>query len=299
MPNIQEIYSLQIRTLDDVMTIALQSKARIAEIYATLIEEVLGDTDLDGLTSTSKAALWRAYLFLTAFQLWLHEFLWVKYKVFLDEAATYAQPHTAAWYRPKALEYQHGDTLVVVNGSVVYDPIDAGNRIIAACAVKETASGNLIIKVARLDSGSLVGLESAQLSGFEGYVNQYKDAGVRTSIVSQNADVLNFAADIFYNPGISPIDVFQPALEAAFNAFLASFQTVDFNGTLRLIRLIDALQQVPGFVDIGTIVAQASVAYDVTPNFVLFDREYETIAGYIVVDPNFPLSGTLNYVANV
>jgi hypothetical protein len=296
MPKIQDIYSLQIRTLDDVMTLALQSKVRIATIYGLILAETEAQPELSELTSTSKTALWRVYCFLTAFQLWLHEFLWVKYKVFLDEAATYAQPHTAAWYRQKALEYQHGDTLQVINGSVYYDPIDEENRIIAAVAVKETTSGILIIKVAKLEDEALVGLEEAELSGFEGYVAEYKDAGVRTQIVSQNADVLKLEADIHYNPGISAIDTFQPALEASIVQYI---QNLDFDGKVRIIKLIDAMQSVAGFVDIEITNAEASVAYTVTPNFVSFDREYETVSGYLNIDENFPLSVTLNYIASV
>lgn len=293
MAKIEDIYALQIRTFDDVMTLALQSKARFAEIYQQLLDETDAQPELDELTSTSKTALWRAYCFVTAFQLWVHEFLWIKYKVFLDEAATYAQPHTLPWYRQKCLEYQHGNTLTVQNGAVVYDPIVPENRIIAAASVKETNAGIVVIKVAKLEDDVLVALEAAELSGFTGYVGEFKDAGVRTQIVSQNADVLKLTATIYYRPGISAIDTFQPAAEAAITNYL---KNLDFDGKVRVIKLIDALQQVAGFNDIDIQTIEASVAYTVTPNYVPFSLDYETVAGYINVDENFPLSDTITYV---
>ncbi|PHN00637.1 hypothetical protein [Flavilitoribacter nigricans] len=297
MINIQDIYNLQIRTLDEVKNLMLESKERISEIYTDILDEVLADAELSGLSSTSKTAVWRLWAFVTAVQIWMHEFLWVKYKAFLDQAATYAQPHTLAWYQRKALEYQHGDTLIVDNGSVIYSPIDPDNRIIIACSVKETTQGIVVLKAAKDDgNGGLTALSEAEKDGFEGYVNRFKDAGVRTQIISQNADVLKLVADVYYSPGISPIDTFKPAFEAAINEFLLN---LPFDGVIRKISLIDAMQNVLGFVDIGINEMAVSVAYDITPNFVNVNLSYETVSGFLQVDENFPLDTQINYIANV
>lgn len=297
MNKIEDIYNLQLRTYDDVKNLALESKERINEIHADITDEVLSDAELSGLSSTSKTAIWRLWSFVTAVQIWMHEFLWVKYKAFLDNAATYAQPHTLAWYQRKALEYQHGDTLVVDNGSVVYSPINADNRIVIACSVKETTQGVVVLKAAKDDGNAgLTALSTAEREGFEGYVNRFKDAGVRTQIVSQNADVLKLVADIYFSPGISPLDTFQPALESAISEYL---KNLPFDGVLRKISLVDVMQNVDGFIDIDIKEMAISVAYDTAPNFVNVGLSYETISGFLQVDENFTLADNLNYIANV
>jgi len=293
---IQELYALQLRTYDDVKTLAIQSKERIVEIYEQIIGEVLADTTLSDLNSTSRTAKWRLWAFIAAINIWLHEFQWIRYKAFLEEAARYAQSHTAAWYQQKAFEYQHGDAVTVVNGAVTYDPIVPDNRIVAACSVKSDSTGRVTVKVAKLDSGDLVALDSSEKTGFEGYLDRYKDAGVITSVVSLNADALRIYADVYYDPSQAPLDVFQPAFESAVVAYL---QNLPFDGTVRVIRLIDAAQQVTGFSDINIGLIEASVAYVGSPTYVAFTLSYETVAGYINIDENFLLADTINYIANV
>lgn len=292
---IEQLYALQIRTLDEVKQLALDSKDRIAELYQELIDETEADANLSDLTSTSKTAIWRLWCFVTAFQLWLHEFLWIRYKAILDDAARYAQSHTLAWYRQKVLEYQHGDSVQVINGAITYNPIVAANQIIAASSVKQTALGHLVVKAAKDDgSGNLVPLDAAELTGLEGYIDNFQDAGVVISVVSQNADVLKLEATVYYLPAIQPLDDFQPAFEAAVNSYLSN---LTFDGKFRRIGLIDELQKLAAFHDISFTNLQASVAYVGSPNFVDIDLEYETVAGYMNVDSNFELDTTITYQA--
>ena len=199
MTNIQEIYDLQIRTLDDVKGLLFESKSRVVEIYQEIVGEVLADTTLSDLNSTSNVAIWRLWAFITAVNIWLHEFNWVRYRVHLEDAVRFAQPHNVFWYHQRALEYQHGDSVTVVNGAVVYDPIVAANRIIAAASVIEV-NGGLIIKVAKDVNGELTALDAAELTGFSDYVDAYSDAGVNVQKVSQNADVLKVLAKVYYDP---------------------------------------------------------------------------------------------------
>ena len=294
MADIQSIYSLQIRTLDDVKSLLIESKDRIIELKEQIEGEVIGDPALSDLNSTSKVAIWRLWIFITAVSMWLHEFLWVKYRVVLEEAARFVQSHTAAWYQQKVMEFQNGDTVQVVNGAVVYDPIIEANRIVKAAAVVESfgASGSLLtVKAAKEVSGSLTALSSGELTNLDNYVNAFKDAGVQTNVVSLNPDVLKVQAEIFYNP-TQDLATFQTAIESAFNAYL---KNLPFDGVLRRISIIDALQTVTGFVDVDIAILQASVAYTSTPSFQTINLSYETVAGYIVIDPNFPLSSQLTY----
>lgn len=294
MADISELYSRQWRNLDDVKDLLIESKDRVAELHEEIIEEVLNEPQLSQLTSTSKSAIWRLWAFVTSVQIWFHEMFWLKYRLHLEEAARFAQPHTASWYWRRTLEYQHGDTVSVVNGVVGYDPVDESARIITAAAVKE-AGGQLIIKVAKKTViGSLAPLSGGEVTGFEAYLDEFKDAGVLTNVVSQNADVLKMIATIYYNPAQSVLSFFQPALEAAINGYV---QNLPFDGTFRRLHLVDAMQAVPGFVDVEFTTLQASVAYTTPSFFGNIGLSYDTVAGYMSIDTLFPLSTNLTYQA--
>lgn len=296
MRTIEDIYNSQIRQYEDVRDFALDAKERINEIHDEIIEDAENAALIEANTS-SKTGKWRLWTFLFAFLSWLHETIWVAFKKELDDAATYAQSHTVAWYRQKLIEYQHGDSLSVQNGAVVYSPIVVANRIIKAASVKETISGRLVMKVAKEDiNGDLEPLSSVELEGCEAYVSAFKDAGVQTSVVSQNPDVLKLEATVFYLPSQQPLDEFQTAVELTVTNYL---KRLTFDGVFRRIALIDALQLLPAFHDIDIVALQASVAYVMTPNFVNIGLEYESVAGYMVVDENFELSTTLTYVPYV
>lgn len=291
-------YDQQWRTLDDVRSLYLQAKDRIRTLYTEILDEVLSDADLSSLNSASKTAIWRLWAFVCAFQNWLHELLWIRYKTILNAAAAAAQSHGSPWYKSRALEYQYGDEVEVVNGVVGYPVLNEANRIVAVASVTEVVTdGSVILKVARLVSGNLAPLTTGQLDGFRGYVNAFRDAGVRLSVISQNADVLRLQATVFYDASRQSIDAFQPAFEAAVVDYLRN--RIDFDGKFRRLKLIDRLQELSAFVDIDIDVLQASVAYVVTPNWVDIDLSYTTVAGYLNVDDNYPLDVTITYQANV
>lgn len=291
MAKIEDIYALQIRTLDDVKGLLVESKTSIAELHQEILDEVIADTTLADLNSTSNVSIWRLWAFITAMNIWLHEFNWIRYRVFLEEAVRFAQPHNTFWYHQRALEYQHGDSVTVVNGAVIYDPIVPANRIIAAASVIE-ANGGIIIKVAKLDSGELAALDSGEYTGFSDYVDAYKDAGVSSQVVSQNPDVLKLIATVYYNPSQTSQAAFQIAIEVAVTSFV---QNLPFDGIFRRVNLIDAMQKVKGFVDVDITTLQASVAYVSTPLFQSINISYNSVAGYMNVDGNYPLSSNLTY----
>lgn len=293
MAKIEEIYALQIRRLDDIKSLMIEGKTRIVELYNEIVEEVIADSTLADLNSPSNVAIWRSWSFITAMNIWMHEFNWIRYRVHLEDAVRFAQSHNTFWYHQRALEYQHGDSVTVVNGVVKYDPIVPANRIIAAASVTEN-NGNLTIKVATEVGGVLTALSGPELTGFSDYVNAFQDAGVVINKVSQNPDVLRFVGDIYYDPSKTSLGTFQPALEAAVTAYV---QSLDFQGQFRRIHLVDAMQAVTGFVDVKFNDLAASIAYVSSPQFTAIDLSYNAVAGYMNIDGNYPLADNLTYIS--
>lgn len=288
---LEDIYKSGEWTYQEYKDLAIEAKDDIQDIREEIFDEVTTDPLLNELNSTSSTALFNLWIDIWAFISWLLVTNWVRYENILNEAARASIPHNVLWYSNRSKEFQLGDVLDASTGAVIYPVIDESKQIIAAASVTETADGRVIIKVAKL-SGELVALDASELLAFQGYISQIKDAGVITQIISQNSDLLNMLSDVFYDP-IVPISTLQANVETAINEFLLQ---IPFDGILRTNDLISAIRAVEGVIDVDIIDLQASINYVTTPIFVPIDVFYETVAGYIKIDPNFPLSSQITYI---
>lgn len=278
-------------TYEEYKTLAIAAKEDIQAIRADIFDELNAEPLLSGLNSPSSTALYNLWVDIWAFITWLVVSNWVRYEAKIKEAGRAAIPHNVFWYAQRAKEFQLGDLLDATDGSVGYPVIDETKKIVKAASIKE-ADGRVIIKVAKLVGLNLVALSPTELLAFQGYINAIKDAGVITQIISQNSDLLKCQLQLFYDP-IIPLPTVQANVEAAINAFL---KAIPFDGILRRNDLIAAIRAVEGVRDVKILVLEASINYLVTPLYVPIDVFYETVAGYIAIDPNFPLSTQIAYL---
>lgn len=259
----------------------------IAEIYDEIIVEKESQTALSGLTpdpetslslltelsSGSKVAIWRLWAYITAVAIWTHEQV---FEIFLEEAeaiAAAAPAGTARWYQKKVLEWQYGDTLQYVNNQYIYDPVDESNRIVTRCAIQDRGDGVVVVKVAK--GSTPTPLNSTEKMTLEGYIAKIKFAGTRVAVLSQAADEIGIAYDIYYDP-IVPLTTLQASVQAAIEEF---GESLEFNGLFRISRFTDALQAVTGVVDpvfqsaTGTPDGGAAASFSVS---------YQPVAGHIL-----------------
>ena len=168
----------------------------------------------------------------------------------------------------------------------VVPPVDPTVLIISNAAAVELV--NLIrIKVAKLISSSLAPLSSGELTAFTAYMAKIKDAGVRLQCTSGNADNLQLALNIFYDPLIlnadgSRVDGTEttPILDAM-NSFL---DNLPFNGVFILNSMIAALQAIPGVIIGQPVTVQAN--YGSTP-YLPVTTQYVPDAGYMKLDATY------------
>lgn len=279
---------------EDYKRLTIAAKEDVKAIRGEIYNELEADVDLGLINNPSNAALWNLYADVFAFVAYLLHKLWTIYEQRLKTAALAVVPHTPYWYSIKAKEFQLGDSLNADNGLVVYPVVDPSKRIITASAVKETG-GSLIIKVAKDGAGGLVPLSSTELAAFKGYIRDLRDAGVDTLIVSQNPDLLKLQVDIYYNP-IIPLVALKTNVETAINNYI---NNLPFDGIFRKTNLVDEIQAIEGVRDIKINLCEASTNYTTNPNFNTINVFYESIAGYMNIDPNYPLSSQLNFIPNV
>lgn len=279
-------------TYEEYKKLAIAAKEDIQALRSEIYDEVVTNEPLlANLNSPSATALYKLWINIWAFMSWLLVSNWVRYEAKIKEAGRAAIPHNTYWYAQRSKDFQLGDVLDASTGAVIYPVIDETKKIVKAASIKE-ADGRIIIKVAKLVGANLVAFSPTELLAFEGYINQIKDAGVVTQIISQNSDLLKFAAQIFYNP-IIPLQTVQANVEAAIYAYL---KNIPFDGIFRRNDLIAAIRSVEGVKDVKIVALEATTNYVITPFYAPIDVLYETVAGYISIDPNFPLSAQLTYL---
>ncbi|ATA75217.1 nucleotidyltransferase [Capnocytophaga sp. H2931] len=225
----------------------------IQDIQEQIYQAKASEPALNELNSTSKTAIWRLMIYIVSVAIWTLEKLFDLHKKEVDEMLSELKPHTARWYRNKALAFQYGFDLLpdsdhFDNRGSSEDAI-ASSKIITYSAVVESKNeGRLIVKIATEQGGELQPISDEQKNAFETYLSEIKDAGVRLSVVNHPPDVLRLKMKIVYDPlvldanGQSILDATKP-VEDAIKTYL---KNLPFDGELVLAHLVDALQQVKG-----------------------------------------------------
>ena len=278
------------RTIQEIQTFILQAKAQ--------------EPALNELNSTSKVAIWRLWVYIIAVAIWSLEKLFDQHRADIDKRLAELKPHTARWYRSKALAFQYGFDLLpdsdkFNNQGHTEEAIEASKIVKYSAVIESKNEGRLIVKIAGEQGDTLQPITDAQKQAFESYLQEIKDAGVRLSVVNYQPDVLHLQMKIIYDPlvldsnGQSIIHATKP-VEETIKSYL---KRLPFNGELVLAHLIDALQQAEG-VKIPHLVLAQSKNITSSGGYGAFETiEISKIptAGYFTID-NF---NDITYVSNV
>jgi hypothetical protein len=276
----------------------------IQEIQELIYQAKAQEPALNELNSTSKVAIWRLWVYIIAVAIWSLEKLFDLHRADIDKRLAELKPHTARWYRSKALAFQYGFDLLTDsdkfnNTGHTEEQIEASKIVKYSAVVESPNEGRLIVKIAGEQGEQLQPITDAQKQAFEAYLQEIKDAGVRLSVVNYQPDVLHLQMKIIYDPlvldsnGQSIIHATKP-VETAIKEYL---KRLPFNGELVLAHLIDELQQAEG-VRIPHLVLAQSKHIGTNGNYGAFEAiEISKIptAGYFTID-NF---NDITYVSNV
>ena len=278
------------RTIQEIQTLILQAKAQ--------------EPALNELNSTSKVAIWRLWVYIIAVAIWSLEKLFDQHRADIDKRLAELKPHTARWYRSKALAFQYGfdllpDSDTFNNQGHTEEAIEASKIVKYSAVIESKNEGRLIVKIAGEQGNTLQPITDAQKQAFEAYLQEIKDAGVRLSVVNYQPDILHLQMKIVYDPlvldsnGQSIIHATKP-VEETVKSYL---KRLPFNGELVLAHLIDALQQAEG-VKIPHLVLAQSKNITIGGGYGAFETiEISKIptAGYFTID-NF---NDIIYTSNV
>ena len=278
------------RTIQEIQNLILQAKAQ--------------EPALNELNSTSKVAIWRLWVYIIAVAIWSLEKLFDQHRADIDKRLAELKPHTARWYRSKALAFQYGFDLLpdsdkFNNQGHTEEAIEASKIVKYSAVIESKNEGRLIVKIAGEQGETLQPITDAQKQAFEAYLSEIKDAGVRLSVVNYQPDVLHLQMKIVYDPlvldsnGQSILHATKP-VEEAIKSYL---KRLPFNGELVLAHLIDALQQAEGVKIPHLVLAQSK---NITSGggygaFETIEISKIPTAGYFTID-NF---NDISYVSNV
>ena len=276
----------------------------IQEIQELIYQAKAQEPALNELNSTSKVAIWRLWVYIIAVAIWSLEKLFDLHRADIDKRLAELKPHTARWYRSKALAFQYGFDLLTDsdkfnNTGHTEEQIEASKIVKYSAVVESPNEGRLIVKIAGEQGEQLQPITDAQKQAFAAYLQEIKDAGVRLSVVNYQPDILHLQMKIVYDPlvldsnGQSIIHATKP-VEEAIKSYL---KRLPFNGELVLAHLIDELQQAEG-VRIPHLVLAQSKHIGTNGNYGAFEAiEISKIptAGYFTID-NF---NDITYVSNV
>lgn len=156
-------------------------------------------------------------------------------------------PHRPKWYRDKVLAFMKGQTLVPdsdrYDTSGMTDAEIAAARVVRhAVAVESDDASLLTIKVAGEEGGRRCPLDAETERQLAAYVQQIKDAGVRTALVNIAADRFDCEVDIYFDPMLTASTV-ESACREAIRDYV---ENLPFNGEYTNMALVDALQAIDG-----------------------------------------------------
>jgi len=220
----------------------------IATIQATMDAEQALQTDLTTLNSPSQTAIYRLWKFITSTIINYLEQLWDIYKAELETQISAAAVGSNAWLQSKVMKFQYSASTPQVlavdsNFAINYPTIDTTLQIITRCSVTTTSQRVCLVKVAKSDPP--VALSAPELSSLSGFLSDLNFAGVNYVAQSLTSDKIYIDADIYYNGQYA--STISANVIDAINAYLAA---IPFDGKIKLMSLIDAIQAVTGVTDV-------------------------------------------------
>ena len=237
-----------IREIKAAMTQQFMQDPTIVEMYGFTEGAVFEDT----FSAVSLESIWFS---IVASAIYVLETLLDLFKVDVDKKIAGAVVASIPWYHKVALEFQYGDSLVFDEETqgFVYPVPDTTKQVVKFAACRDMGGGVYVLVSGADVSGDPVALSADVLAAFESYLRERKPAGVLLSVHSYNPDlvrvvmtvqydtqVLTPSGELITDPSVKPV-------EAAVEAYLKG---IVYGGVLNKTKLVDAVQEARGVVDV-------------------------------------------------
>lgn len=207
----------------------------------------------------------------------------------IKKVADSAAAGNSRWLQAQILNFQYGYVIVLENFVPKYDTIDEDAKIITQCSVKDLGNGITQVKVAKGDEAPYSPLTTDEMTALKNYyygtsvTEGVGFAGGRVTFVSLDPDRIYIDADIYFYGQYVEADVKADVI-SAIDEFLKTFSESAFDGTVYMIRLVDAIQGVDGVNRVYLNEAKVRPALVAFAGAVTLDIQgaYNTVAGHII-----------------
>lgn len=243
----------------------------------------------------SSVSLENVLLFIVAAAIHVVERIFDQFKVDVDEKVENAIVASVPWYHAKALEYQHGDQLVLNPDTYGYGyaEVDETKQVVKYCAVRDKGTSVQVL-ISGDNGGSPVAFDASVMTPFTAYMDKIKLAGVVLNCASYASDHVKITANItvdamvINDDGTLVSDGTTKPVEDAIRGYLKG---ILYGGTFNKTKLVDAIQAVEGVEDVELTLVE--VRADSEANYTtLTGNNYVGVSGSYVADN---LSTTLTY----
>ncbi len=246
-------------------------------------------------TAFSAVSIENILLFIVAAAIHVVERIFDQFKADVDNKVESLIVASIPWYHAKALEYQHGDQLVLNPDTYGYgyEVVDETKRIVKYCAVRDRGTAVEIL-VSGDNDGAPEALDSTVMTPFTAYMNAIKLAGVVLMVASYASDHVKITAHITVDPMVINDDgtlVSDGTTKPVEDATRGYLKGILYGGTFNKTKLVDAIQAVEGVEDVE--LTKVEVRADAEATFTeLTGNNYVGVSGSYVADD---LAQTLTY----
>jgi len=253
---------------------------------------------LDDLNTTSKVGVWRLFVWIISTRIADLQNLFTQHKNVVEKRSRELVLGNLQWYQKIALEFQHGHALEFDQKTLQYEYLneDINARIVKLASANDGVASEVILKVACLSGTTPVQLTTPELASLQTYLNRIRFAGVKIQAVSRPADLLKVNLKIYYDPLVMNSDgslISDSGVFPAENAINDYLKNLPFDGVFSVTEMIDKIQLSDGVLNplfVNAAAKYGSFAYSPITDY------YNANAGYLQIDPSFPLSTSLTYV---
>ncbi|MCP3682122.1 MAG: hypothetical protein GY861_05465 [bacterium] len=264
---------------------------------------------LSNLTSTSKVAIWRLWIYLVALAIWFHEQVFDAHKTEVEQMILDNQLGQLRWYVTKAKAFQNGYDLSWDGSKYVYVADDPDSQIVNQASALDGDSVVLIkiatyVDPANPNTSELEALSAAEEAAFEAYLTLIKPAGIQTQVINADPDDLIVDINIMYDPLLitangeliedSTITTLKAGEKPAEDSFDTYLKSIPFDSKFRVVDMVDALQAAEGVENV--VVNQCDARSGTNPYSDIlaeYDQQYTTNSGYF--KPSTSVTSTFTY----
>ena len=201
---------------------------------------------VNDVRTAAKVAVWRLWLWIMAVGSWVIENYMDIHEARINSIIATDKPHTLNWYASETKKFQYGHVIAWLNDHYGYALLDEAAQIVKYSAAIENPEGGVTIKAMKVGRAILAAQE---LNALKAYWAKWKDAGVALTCISQSVNLIDFSVTIYRNRSILNADntlIADPTRNAVTDPANAYVESVDFNGTVYMLELIQRIKDQPG-----------------------------------------------------